>query len=252
MTAMDRLTEERQFHDRQAWHRAATFQRQPDRLVLDDDNYLDHESWLRFALGQLGDVSGRRVLDCGCGHGMAAVVLARRGARVVACDLSAGYVAEARARASANGVAIDFLAADAERLPFAAGSFDRVWGHAILHHLDLESAGNEICRILRPGGVAVFCEPWGENPWLDLARHYLPYPGKHRTPDERPLRDRDVRFLGRFFCRVEVQGFQLFSMARRVLPGWLTGGLAGIDEHLLHRLPGLRRFCRYVVLTLSR
>src|SRR5262245_50783898 len=118
---------EQAFHDRQADQRAATFQADPAALRFGDDAYLDHESWVRPAFARLGDVSGRDVLDYGCGHGMAAVVLARRGARVTAFDLSARYVAEAAARARANGVRVAFLQAVGERLPFGDGSFDRVW-----------------------------------------------------------------------------------------------------------------------------
>src|SRR5262249_45543370 len=223
MSATDRLTSEQAFHDRQAGHRAETFGRQPDRLRFTDAVYLAHETWIEPAFHQLGDVRGLRVLDFGCGHGMAAVVLARRGARVTAFDLSAGYLHEARARARANGVTVAFVQADGHRLPFAADSFDRVWGNAVLHHLDVTTAGRELCRILPPGGLAVFCEPWGENPLLEWARGRLPYPGKLRTADERPLRSRHVRLLRRVFPRVEVQGCQLLSMLRRVVrPGPLT------------------------------
>ena len=79
MPATDRLRQERQFHDDQARARAATFAADPARLRFSDADYLDHESWVRPAFAKLGDVRGRRVLDYGCGHGMAAVVLARRG-----------------------------------------------------------------------------------------------------------------------------------------------------------------------------
>src|SRR5262245_61177305 len=137
MPATDRLHRERAFHDRQARDRAVTFARSPGRLRFADADYLDHETWVRPAVGRLGELRGTGVLDWGCGHGMAAVVFARRGAAVTACDLSLGYVAEARARARANGVAVNCLVADAERLPFAAATFDAVWGHAILHHLDV-------------------------------------------------------------------------------------------------------------------
>jgi SAM-dependent methyltransferase len=172
---------------------------------------------------------------------------------VTAFDLSQGYVAEARRRAAANGVAVDFVQADAERLPFADGSFDAVWGNAVLHHLDLRTAGRELRRVLVPGGVAVFCEPWGENPLLAWARRQLPYPGKERTPDEQPLRQCQLPLLRESFPRLEVEGFQLLSMLRRVLrPGRLTAGLEWCDARLLRRVPALRRFCRYVVLTLRR
>jgi SAM-dependent methyltransferase len=246
------LTGEQAFHDRQAQAR-----RQggvADSLCFTDAAYLDHETWVRPAFAQLGDVRGLPVLDYGCGHGMAAVVLARRGARVTAFDLSHGYLDEARARARANGVAVTFVQADGERLPFADGAFQRMWGNAVLHHLDLlRKAGRELFRVLAPDGVAVFCEPWGENPLLGLARRRLPYPGKDRTPDERPLRRADLRHLQGIFPRVEVRGYQLLSMVRRVVgDGRLSRGLGWFDELLLKRLPRLQHFCRYVVLTLRR
>jgi SAM-dependent methyltransferase len=250
---MDRRSSERAFHDDQARQRSATFALAPDRLRFDDAAYLDHETWVRPAFERLGDVRGRDVLDYGCGHGMAAVVLARRGGRVTAFDLSPAYVAEARARAAANGVAVDFVAADGQRLPFADGSFDAVWGHAVLHHVPLAAAARELARVLRPGGIAVFCEPWGGNPFLDWARRHLPYPGKERTPDEQPLRRRDLPLLHAVFPAVEVRGYQLLSMAGRVLPaGRLTAGLGRCDAWLLPRLPVLQGWCRYAVLTLRK
>src|SRR5690349_2946400 len=102
MPATDRLLREQRFHDRQAQDRALTFAADPGRLRFRDADYLDHEPWVRPAMARLGNVAGQPVLDVGCGHGMAAVVLARRGANVTACDLSAGYVAECLDRARAN------------------------------------------------------------------------------------------------------------------------------------------------------
>jgi SAM-dependent methyltransferase len=248
---MERLRTEQAFHDRQALERAADFAGRPDAFCFADDAYLDHETWIRPAINQLGELAGRRILDFGCGHGMAAVVLARRGAWVTAFDLSHGYLNEARQRARANQVSVTFVQADGERLPFADASFDRVWGNAVLHHLDLDRTGREIARVLRPGGVAVFCEPWGENPLLNWARRRLPYAGKERTPEEQPLRQRQVRLLKKFFPHVALRGYQLLSMARRVLPrGRLVAGLDWCDTMLLERVPALQQFCRYVVLTL--
>jgi SAM-dependent methyltransferase len=246
-----RLQSEIRFHDEQASARAASFAGADD-LRVDGDASLDHETWIRPAFAKLGRLHGRDILDFGCGHGMAAVVLARGGARVTAFDLSAGYVAEARRRAHANRVDIRFVQADGEHLPFADARFDGIWGNAILHHLDLAATGRQLRRVLRPGGVAVFCEPWGENPVLNLARARLPYPGKQRTPDEQPLRRADLDVLRGIFPTLEVEGFQLLSMARRVLrPGRLTAGLDWCDDLLLRRVPVLTNFCRYVVLTMS-
>src|SRR5947207_8897584 len=94
MTATERLESERHFHDGQAQRRADTFRRDRRRLCFTDSHYLNHETWVRSAWAQLAPLAGKSVLDYGCGHGMAAVVLARHGAKVTAFDLSADYVAE--------------------------------------------------------------------------------------------------------------------------------------------------------------
>lgn len=254
MTGTERRDAEQRFHDRQAAERADVFRLGRADLRFDDADYLDHETWMRPAFARLGDLRGRSILDYGCGHGMAAVVLARAGAIVTAFDLSPGYVAEARERAAANGVNVICTVADGEYLPFPDGAFDAVWGNAILHHLDLTRAGRELVRVLKPGGVAVFCEPWGGNPLLSFARRFLPYPGKHRTPDEVPLTRRDLRPLRAVFAQVEIEGFQLFGMMRRIMNrvGRVSDGsvLDTLDRVLLRGVPSLKNLCRYVVLTL--
>jgi len=255
MRATDRLLNEMAFHDAQALSRRRYFAEHPEALAVDEDRYLDHETWIRPALDLLGDVRDRSVLDYGCGHGMASVVLARRGAWVTGFDLSPWYVAEAQERAQVNGVAelATFIQASAEQLPFRSGSFDFVWGHAILHHLDLPRAAEELARVLRPGGLAVFCEPWGENPLLEWARRRLPYTGKQRSADEQPLRRRDLTCFRQQFREVSCQPFQLLTMARRVWPTMpLQRPLQIWDDALLRRWPSLGRFCRYMVLSLAR
>lgn len=245
-TTLDRLVNERLFHDAQAASRAASFRRGEASLRFDDAAYLDHESWIRPAFAKLGDVRGSRVLDLGCGHGMASVVLARRGACVTATDLSAGYVNETRQRAIANGVRIEALVADAHELPLPEESFDAIWGSAILHHLDQTAMARELHRLLVPGGVAVFCEPWSGNPLLRLARAWLPYAGKHRTRDERPLEPGDIPVLRRQFPDLTVQGFQFFGMLKKLHPR------LRVFEAIDRRLPFLENFGRYVVIAMRK
>src|SRR5262249_10088743 len=154
-------------------------------------------------------------------------------------------------RARANAVWVSFTQGDGQRLPFADASFDRVWGNAVLHHLDLACAAREVRRVLRPGGFAVFCEPWADNRLLQWARRCLPYPGKERTLDEQPLRGQDLPVLRAAFPSLEVEGYQLLGMAHRLLgPGRISRALTWCDDRLLRRVPALGRFCRYVVLTL--
>lgn len=244
-----RLRSEREFHDRQAAARARDIR----DYRFEDADYLRHESWIAPAFDALGEVRGKRVLDLGCGHGMASVVLARRGAHVTACDLSLGYVREAATRAAANDVAIRAVVCNGERLPFADDAFDGIWGNAILHHFDLRIAANELHRVLAPGGIAVFCEPWAGNRLLNWARERLFYPGKHRTTDEAPLRWCDVEVLRHVFPMLEAQGYQLLSMAGRVIKQrHLKAGLAWCDQKVLAKMPRWQKYCRYVVLTVRK
>jgi 2-polyprenyl-3-methyl-5-hydroxy-6-metoxy-1,4-benzoquinol methylase len=247
---IDRITSERRFHDAQAAARRISFLHGQANLRFDDHDYLDHEPWIRPGFELLGRVQGRRVLDYGCGHGMAATVLARRGAHVTAMDLSPGYVTEAEARAAANGVSITARIADAESMPFDDESFDVVWGCAILHHLHIPTAAAELHRVMRPGGVAVFCEPWGGNPLIRFARRHLPYPGKHRTPDEEPLTNVQLQQLHVQFPALQWHGFQLFGMINRL--GIKLPGVNRLDCALMKAMPAVQRWSRYVVVQVRR
>jgi SAM-dependent methyltransferase len=254
---MTRLATEREYHDAQAARRRADLT--SEDLLVDDDAYLDHESWIRPAMARLGNVRDLRVLDLGCGHGMASIVLARQGAIVTGLELSGGYLAEARDRAHRNDTRIDWVQADAQHLPFADGAFDRIWGNAILHHLDLERSAQEIRRVLVPGGRAVFCEPWGNNPLLQAARRRLSYPGKNHTPDEQPLRSECLGVLRRRFPEMTTEGHQLLSMVGRLLPRegvpkrpGILRSLERVDRFCLTRMPALQHWCRYMVIEMPR
>ena len=244
----ERNRREADFHDAQAAQRASWYAERPEALLVDDAQYLRHESWISPAVDSLGPLRGRSVLDLGCGHGMASVVFARRGAAVTGIDLSAGYVAEARLRASVNRVSAQFRLADAERLPFADASFDCIWGNAILHHLDLSRMAGEIRRVLKPGGRAAFCEPWGENRLLRVLRR-LPATGKDHTEDEAPLTRETLAPLTAEFPDMQFDGWQwLSAVCRGPLRGLGRRLVEPVERGLIARVPRLRFSCRYVVI----
>lgn len=105
-----------------------------------------------------GNVSGRRVLDAGCGSGPLAAGLRDRGALVSGFDLSPGMVALARERL---GEEADLRVADlAERLPYDDNAFDVVVCSLALHYLEDWSAPlSELQRVLRSGGRLVVSVP---------------------------------------------------------------------------------------------
>jgi ubiquinone/menaquinone biosynthesis C-methylase UbiE len=69
---------------------------------------------------------GMSVLDVATGTGNAALLAADRGAHVTGVDLTPELLAQAEARAAAAGCAIDFREGNAQDLPVADESFDRV------------------------------------------------------------------------------------------------------------------------------
>jgi len=246
-----RLREEREFHDRQAEQRRLDWNEETEKR--DEAFFLDHAPWIRRGLELLSPVNGLIVLDMGCGHARAGVELGRRGARVFASDLSLGYCREASERLNRANLDRQVFQADAERLPLATHSVDRIWGNAILHHLDPKTALDEVDRILKPGGRAVFCEPWGGNPLGAWVRNRVSYPGKERTRDESPWTQKELQpWLSRF-PGAQVESFELFSALRRL---WGTGarwkGAERLDGALLKLIPGLGNWCRYRLLFLEK
>ncbi|MGW2154101.1 class I SAM-dependent methyltransferase [Nonomuraea sp. NPDC001699] len=98
-----------------------------------------------------GDVTGRRVLDAGCGSGPLFAELRDRGAVVTGVDASAGMLELARRRLGADA---DLRVADlGSPLPLPDGEFDDVIASLVLHYLeDWGPALAELRRVLKPGG----------------------------------------------------------------------------------------------------
>jgi SAM-dependent methyltransferase len=112
------------------------------------------------ALGRQMDRPFRDALEVGAGTGYFTLNLLQAGLieRATASDISAGMLGRLEESAAGRGLEVATAEAEAAKLPFPDGSFDLVFGHAVLHHIpDLERAFGEFARVLRPGGGVAFC-----------------------------------------------------------------------------------------------
>ena len=153
--------------------------------MRDPFTHFEHEGWQRVAdkydsvwssstrqfippLLDAANVSeNMSVLDVGCGPGYVAAAAAERGAQPIGLDFSNEMIGIAK-QAFPH---LEFREGDAQSLPFADATFDRVLANfALLHLAEPERACADACRVLKPGGKFGFTT-WAhvaENPFVKI------------------------------------------------------------------------------------
>jgi ubiquinone/menaquinone biosynthesis C-methylase UbiE len=199
----------------------------------------------------LGDLTGKKVLDVGCGMGLWSAYLATSGAEVWAIDISPQSVEMAKRRAILRGVGDRVTASvmSAMDMQFPDGYFDVVHGQDIIHHLDADKFGREVQRVLACGGRAVFSENCANNPVLMFARNQIC--GRWGIPkwssdDEYPLTRARLKAFSQFFqeCTVEYPEFVCFHFVDaklfRYKNRFVSWACHGMDHLIYCALPVLR------------
>src|SRR3989338_5201680 len=116
--AAEKLRRERHFHN--DWARSVRLEELLVREAFEAPTAVEN----RYAIGQMGDLRGKTVLDLGCGAGETSVYLALQGAEVHAVDIAEEFLKVARSLAERFGVRLSLTRAEAHALPFAADTFD--------------------------------------------------------------------------------------------------------------------------------
>jgi len=180
----------------------------------------------------LGDVTGRRVLDVGCGTGRHALRLAAAGANVDAIDFSEGMLAKARMKPGSEKVR--FQAHDlAQPLPFPDGHFDFVICGLVIDHIaNLHGLFSEMGRVCRPEGKIVISVM---HPAMMLrgvqARFHDPETGSEVRPASEPN---------------QLSDYVMAAVGARLTIRNLTEH--AVDEALAQRLERARRYVGWPLL----
>ena len=196
---------------------------------------------------------GKQVLEYGCGTGSAAFLLAEHGAIVTGIDISEMAIRIAQNTADELQLKVEFCCMNTESTTFEDGRFDLICGTGVLHHLDLDRAYGEVARILAPEGSAVFVEPMGHNPFINLYRALTP---SLRSKDEHPLKLYDLEKAKEYFQSVKIEYYYLFPLLAlpfRRMPffGQLLDILNSLDDGLFRIAPWIGRYAWHVLLEFS-
>lgn len=109
---------------------------------------------------------GEFLLDVGCGTGIFTGSIVSSGAEVVGLDISIPMLGRAFSRF--RGQRFTPLAGDMLRLPFASGSFDKVYSMTALEFVDnAQTAVAEMQRVTKTGGIIVMTTLNRLSPWAE-------------------------------------------------------------------------------------
>ena len=145
--------------NRADWDRYADEYQSTHGEFLGDDGFLWGPEGVREdALGALGTVAGKYVLELGCGAGQCSRWVLRHGGRPVGLDVSMRQLQHSRRIDLEHGTRVPTICAGAAAIPVADGSFDIVFSAfgALQFIADADALVSEIARLTRPGGRLAF------------------------------------------------------------------------------------------------
>lgn len=246
-TINSKLMAEKEFHN--------NFFREKQNIRIKEKKFYEDgikKEPLNYALSEMNNLWNKEVLCYGQGRNTSILLnFISQGANVTSIDIS-GEAVKMVGDLINDRNTCKVIQMDAENMVFKNDSFDVVFGRAILHHLDINKAGREIARVLRPGGRAIFIEPLGNNPLISLYRHFTP---SDRTKDEHPLKFHDFLIIKRYFKEVHEKNFFLFSLIAIVFRKYFKKSfrsLLKLDDFIFKAIPFLSKYAWCTVITLEK
>ena len=116
-----------------------------------------------------------KILDIGCGDGVWYLWLRKKGIEVIGIDLSEHDLNKLRERAEKLNLTPNALKADAQKMSFENGAFDKIYSISTFEHIQNdEKVFMEAQRVLKPNGLLVISIPLKEVPLLTKIALKLP------------------------------------------------------------------------------
>jgi 2-polyprenyl-3-methyl-5-hydroxy-6-metoxy-1,4-benzoquinol methylase len=195
---------EADFHDE--WARSTDIHSISVREAFESPTAVEN----RFLLQQMGNLTGKRLLDVGAGLGESSVYFALQGALVTTTDISPQMVETALKLGRLYGVALEGAVSTGESLSVPENSYDFVYLANVIHHVhDRASLFAQVQRALKPGGRFFSIDPIAYNPVINVYRRMAT---KVRTEDESPLTRSDIALARRYFPDLQHREFWIASL----------------------------------------
>lgn len=126
-------------------------------------------------LSLLKNIKGKKVLDLGCGSGIYAKILKRRGAIVSGVDISPKMIEIAKQYVKG----VEFKVGSVYKLPYKPETFDVVLASLVVHYFpNLDKAFKEIKRVLKKNGIFIFSIT---NPFIEITHRAKGKPRNYRV-----------------------------------------------------------------------
>jgi len=244
-----------------------TFPRQIDLEWNDDDVLpavlsLDTEfvfqRMTEETLGAAQSKNGHRILDVGCGRGIDATSLAKRGGVLFGCEPSRIMLRKAKDWVKNSGEGVKLISSLAEDLPFRNNAFSRVVCKGAIDHFgNPDLAVSEMCRVVDPRGKVVISVANFESLSCSLAKklnrifqHFLgrgiPRPHIWEIPVDHTFKFDylSIITLAQRYLQVEnIQGVSLFwgfprwANTLKIIPRPLALIILKVFDHIASRHP---------------
>jgi len=171
-----------------------------------------------------------RVLDLGCGTGINLEWLKKTGAKVIGFDLSQEMLKQACGKGNT------VVRGTAPRLPFEPQSFDVVYSFKVLPHVEeIDTAFEEIARVLKPGGVAVL-ESYNPHSFRGVIKQWL----------KPPLKVAPNLTEKRVFTRFDSPGTMNHRLGKNFRVIASRGVITLIPFSKMYEIPGFRPALRWL------